>query len=204
MSKKSLMLLVVAVLAGAALWWSAAREDEHLADARQPSDEQMSVGTAAAMPVLGSADIAEGQRDAAEAAIRAVGTIAGPVKQRPAFVSAIEWQILQGVAAQHAHPEVELTRLVNHLRFSKQLEQWQALAGQADAAVRPMLAAQLLADIPARVQADEMTPADAQQLQQALLAGLVSDPNERQRRIAEEARRVGVQVAIEASTGSSQ
>ena len=68
------------------------------------------------------------QRAAADAALTLAGEppLAGKLTERPEFVSRIEWQILKAVAATQQNSEQELLRLVNYLRFSKQLEWWQS------------------------------------------------------------------------------
>ena len=63
-----------------------------------------------------------------------VKPIVGNVGEKPAFLSQMEWNMLKGVAQQNANPDKELTRLVNFVRFTKQLELWQALPEQTDAA----------------------------------------------------------------------
>lgn len=115
------------------------------------------------------------------------------IDERPDFVSAMEWQVLQGVSAQHAEPEKELQRLVEKLRFSKQQEAWQQLRGQEkspESAQRHALAVALLADIPARLKAGDMDKSAALRLQQELLADVVSDPVARAERAAAEAARL--------------
>ena len=54
--------------------------------------------------------------------------VVGIVKERPSYVSQMEWAMLQGVAQQQTYPDKELTRMVNFLRFTKQLEAWDGLA----------------------------------------------------------------------------
>lgn len=115
------------------------------------------------------------------------------IDARPDFVSAMEWQVLQGVAAQHAEPEKELQRLVEKLHFSKQQEGWQQLRSQeksSESVQRHALAVALLADIPARLKAGDMDKPAALRLQQDLLADVVSDPAARAERAGAEAARL--------------
>jgi hypothetical protein len=139
-----------------------------------------------------------GQAEAANALLQEVGgqPLSGPVTQRPDFVSPLEWQVLQGVARQHAHPERELTRLVNSLRFNKELELWRSGSIAAGSAAALALEKQLLEEIPARVAQQEMGLAEAQQLQQSLLKDLVPDSEERHQRAEQEASRLGVTFSI--------
>lgn len=119
-----------------------------------------------------------------------VKPIVGNVSEKPTFVSQMEWNMLKGVAQQHANPEKELTRLVNFVRFTKQLELWQALPEQTDAAKRQILANELLADLPQRLMQEEFDLPAAQKLQAELLNDAVQDPQERQARAVLEARRL--------------
>jgi hypothetical protein len=124
--------------------------------------------------------------------------IKGPITQRPSFVSEMEWTMLQGVAQQHAAPDKELTRLVNFLRFTKQMELWEGLPKSEDPAKRQALAAALLDDLPQRVANGEIDLKTAQTTQTALLADAVSDPQARKQRAATEGQRLQ-----QASAGSS-
>lgn len=117
--------------------------------------------------------------DASSGASAGAGAAAG---QRPAYVSALEWQVLQGLAAHSPDPARELARLVAKLRFSKQLELWRG--GEA------ALAAGLLADLPARVGAGDVDRDTARALQRELLAQLEPDPERRRARAEAEAGRL--------------
>lgn len=140
--------------------------------------------------------VAGQQKVAAAAVLHSSGAkaLTGVVAQRPDFVSPLEWEVLQGVARQNDDPGKELTRLVNNLRFSKQEEQWRALAAAStastDAAVRHALAWQLLDDIPARVTDRALDEAGARHLQQELLADVMADPQVRTQRATREAARL--------------
>jgi hypothetical protein len=133
------------------------------------------------------------QNTAARAAAAAADEqpLRGPIRQRPDFVSPLEWQALTTVAGAHGDSDEELTRLVNRLRFVKQKERWRNLhdAG-ADPAQRQALAERLLADIPAQVRSGSLDLADAQRLQLALLGDLIADPDRRLQRFSEEVRRL--------------
>lgn len=89
--------------------------------------------------------------------------LTGPITERPSFVSPMEWAMLQGVVQQHANPDKELTRMVNFLRFMKQMELLESLPKSAqNAAKRQVLTAQLVEDLPARVQGGDLELKDAQ------------------------------------------
>ncbi|MCH8497502.1 MAG: hypothetical protein LAT63_03425 [Marinobacter sp.] len=141
------------------------------------------------------------QRLAATEAGRAQLNDSELILQRPAYVSPVEWQVLKAVAAMQEDSERELTRLVHHLHFNKQLELWQgSLSGQGEAlgpVERTQLAMQILDAIPARVTNQELDQGSAHRLQLALLADLVEDPEERRLWAAEEAERIGVTFSLE-------
>lgn len=132
------------------------------------------------------------QKSASDAALQAVGEAPyrGAINERPAFVSPIEWQILQAAARQKPDSQQALTRMVNQLRFEKQLEIWQQWPAEGAPAKRDALAQQLLQELPERVANQETSVDDARQLQKALLATLVADPQQRAARQAEEAARL--------------
>ena len=69
-------------------------------------------------------DIIKMQMAAETAAIAAVELepAVAPLTERPEYVSSPEWIILNGVASRHETPDLELVRLVNLLRFNKQME----------------------------------------------------------------------------------
>jgi len=147
---------------------------------------------------LSADDVEHQQHEAAAAALAVINDreLQAPLRQRPRFVSPIEWQILKGIAAEHDNSDAELVRMVNFLRFSKQLEWWQDNLGGADAEMHARIGQHLLDDIPERVLRQDMDPADAQQLQFVLLENLIVDPDQRRQRLEREAQRIGVTFQI--------
>lgn len=119
-----------------------------------------------------------------------VKPITGEIKERPAFVSEMEWTMLKTVSQQHAAPEKELTRMVNFLRFSKQLELWESMPKTEDPAKRQALANELLEDLPNRVRSGELELADAQGKMQALVQDAESNDKDRARRMTSENTRL--------------
>ncbi|HEX5276067.1 MAG TPA: hypothetical protein VFW42_00190 [Fluviicoccus sp.] len=109
---------------------------------------------------------------------------------RPTFVSDMEWQVLQAVAAQQADPKAELARLVANLGFSKRRAAWEGLVKPEEAVQRRQLAASLLAEIPDRVRGQALDLPQAKALQQQLLAEVVEDPAERVARLQAEQQRL--------------
>lgn len=156
-----------------------------------PSTAQAMPDSAPPPPALVAEVIAE-QKEVAKAIERqpVVKPITGLITERPAFVSRMEWAMLQGVAQQHANPAQELTRLVNSLRFTKQLELWQDMPRTADPTQRQAVALELLNDLPQRLHNDEMDLPAAQKLQVALLGDAVPDATQRGVRAAKEAQRL--------------
>ncbi len=116
--------------------------------------------------------------------------IKGQVDERPEFISAMEWSVLKAVAQQHAHPEEELPRLINAVRFNKQLELWQDMPADADAAKRRVLADALLKDLPERVKQGNYSLGDAQKYMMALVKDLETDETRQRDRTNAEMRRL--------------
>lgn len=175
--KKWIVIAGVAVVAlGAAGYWFTQSEDGAEADRVVAVDEASSgAAPAAALPGTEFANpnpspeeskaVLEQQKEAAKIieAQTDMKPITGPITERPAFVSPMEWAMLQGVVQQHAQPDKELTRMVNFLRFMKQMEAYEALPRTPDnAAKRKSLANQLVEDLPNRVQAGDLDFKDAQ------------------------------------------
>lgn len=200
----ALLALVGAAMA-AVLWWWSHRDDAALGEqvaATAPAAQtdaaavpQPASLTAAPQPAgLPNTEAAmQAQQVAAAKVIEATPAmkpITGPVTERPEFVSEMEWAMLKGVAQQNPAPEAELTRLVNKLRFMKQLELWQSLEHSNDMAKRQQLAEQLLEDLPQRLANADLDKPEAQKLQASLLKDAVSDEQARKKRAETEARRL--------------
>lgn len=142
-------------------------------------------------PAASSAAIIDAQARAQQAALAATESPADTaIGERPDYVSEMEWQVLKGVAANSTDPERELGRLVAKLRFTRQLELWQAMSPQD--ARRDNLARRLLADIPDRVTNRDLDLHDARQLQQQLLEDTIADAVEREVRLEVEQQRLRV------------
>jgi len=143
-------------------------------------------------------DIIKMQMVAETAAIAAVELepAVAPLTERPEYVSSPEWIILNGVASRHETPDLELVRLVNLLRFNKQME---ALNKATDDSVRIKLAEAILRQMPDRVSNKEMSIEKAQSIQLSLINTLYTDPEQVRERAAEEAERIGAQFQIRQS-----
>ena len=195
-------LVVVVVVAGAAwFWWSSPGSPEAQ---DSPTDEVAATNVDSAQTEQDSEqyrELAEQQEQAARAVQGQLGEpeFDGPIKERPDFVSPMEWRVLKSVAAGEADSDRELTRLVNRIRFAKLREHWDNLQGSSQADQRHAIARQLLDDIPHRVDQQEMDVSQAQQLQQQLLADLISDPEKRRQRAAQEAKRIGITFEMQSS-----
>lgn len=199
--KRSLLLAagVVAAVIGGMMFWEPQKDNHDTVAVAEPQAPEQAV--ADSLADLDPQQVEVEQLAANQAALDEIGEdpYQGPVKERPAFVSPLEWQVLKTVASRHPDSEQELTRLVNHLRFAKQWDLWEA-TDTRDSARRQALAKQLLEEIPSRVRNQELDPAYAQQMQQSLLADLVPDVQERRRRAAEEAARIGVKFQVESGS----
>ena len=143
-------------------------------------------------------DIIKMQMAAETAAIAAVELepAVAPLTERPEYVSSPEWIILNGVASRHETPDLGLVRLVNLLRFNKQME---ALNKATDDSVRIKLAEAILRQMPDRVSNKEMSIEKAQSIQLSLINTLYTDPEQVRERAAEEAERIGAQFQIRQS-----
>lgn len=194
-----LSLLLVAALAGFWLLKDASSPETATSDAN-PARAEVRFERVEDLKSLSPEEAAKMQHQAAAAASQAVDMepLKEPVSERPDYVSPIEWTILQTVAEQSENPQAHLTRLVNKLRFSKQVELW-----ENDETLNPQqksaLARQILNDIPGQVADNSLASENAQQLQTRILATLYSDPEKRQARAAEEAERIGVTFSLQAS-----
>lgn len=116
--------------------------DEHSG----PSD--IPVNTQDIQTRLSPSHIMAQMADAAEKA-----TLAKPVEhvppKRPAFVSQVEWDILQEIAGKAPDKDVELTLLVNKLLFFKKFETWKSMKDAGDdSSARRQLAGDMLAMLP--------------------------------------------------------
>lgn len=189
-----LALGAAALAAAAAAWWTHATPPEPSPSTGTARDESTPV-TPQASPgsELAFKEMVSGQSEAAKALASqpAVRPVDGPITERPSYVSPMEWMVLKGTASQKPQPERELTRMVNFLRFTKQMELLQSLPRTADAQPRrEALANALLADLPERLINDEMSLKDLRQTQAELLQDAESDPQRRQARAQAESRRL--------------
>ncbi len=195
------VLAVVVVAGGISLWWNDSQQRVLTVEPAQDLDSASTGAmTGDEIENLDSKVLAEDQLAANQAAARELGEppITAPLTERPPFVSLIEWNVLKRVASQHPEPGRELVRLVNHLRFAKQWELWTE-SDSVSEVQREALGRQLLEEIPQRVTNRELDAVYAQQMQMTLLNNLISDPQERRRRAAEEAARIGINFSVEKS-----
>lgn len=197
----------VAVGAMAAAWWTYSASPESSLRADQgatPAQASLSQASATASSSYQLADVVAGQSAAARALATqpAVKPIDGPVTDRPAFVSPMEWMVLKGTVSQHPHPERELTRMVNFLRFTKQMELLETLPRTGEVQPRRQaLANELLADLPQRLLNDEMPMKDLRETQVMLLQDAEPDPERRQARAQVEARRLEQALSTQQAKG---
>ncbi len=159
-----LWALALGLGAGVAVWWVQARV-------------QSSGDVQAAKPVApaGSAAKAPLQIDTA---LLVPPTVAAD--GRPSDFSPEDWAALREAMAKTSNPKAEMERVVKYLRFQKGFEQWQQLLESSRVAERHQLAERLLAQVPDRMRAGELTMGEALMLESALWADL--EPNEAQRK----------------------
>lgn len=115
--------------------------------------------------------------------------VAAPMT-RPEYLSDMEWTMIQGVANQAKDPQAEMTRLVNAVRFNKQLEMWQDLPADADRAKRQTLARALLDDLPERVKAGNYGVVDAKGMAEKMVADIEADDTRKASRLKKEFKRL--------------
>lgn len=113
--------------------------------------------------------------------------------ERPAFLSEEEWSALKEALKDTPNREKEQARIVEYLRFQKQVQQWQSLRDSPNVAQRRQLAAEVLDSIPAHLANRELNAGEAQMLQSALLEDLVPDAQQRQARAEIEKQRLVTQ-----------
>ncbi|MGC4061486.1 MAG: hypothetical protein QM749_11840 [Aquabacterium sp.] len=188
-NKKWMVMLGVGMaVVVAAVWWSRQPQASDRVQEAAPSTPVQNSAQAEAEKMAHSPEAAAmvaQQKEAAKVLENQpeMKPIIGPVKERPPYVSQMEWAMLQGVAQQQNDPDKELTRMVNFLRFSKQVELWEALPKTPEnAAKRQTLAVQLVDDLPTRVINGELDLKDAQGKLAAFMADAVTDPNLRRQR----------------------
>lgn len=192
----------VAVVAAAAMWWSRSPSPEDAGRVTAASPGASSQAMAAQVPASSTMTAAqievetkvmqERQQEAAKELEKQPGLkpIVGPIKERPSFVSALEWQMLKGVSQQAGDPDRELTRLVNFLRFNKQLELWEGMSQSPDKARRKELADQLIGELPVRITQGEMDLTEAKRILTGLLNDAEPDAQARGKRAAAETARL--------------
>ena len=194
---KTLALILAVIMLAAAGWYD--HEQGITANSLLTDNTAIDFGNPAALdPYLLEAE----QLAAAEAALNLAGEhpLAGNIIERPDFVSRIEWQILKGVVAARENSEQELLRLVNYLRFNKQLEWWQSQQPDPNHHQHVRVGWKLLNEIPARVEQQDLAADQAQRLQVTLLEVLEPDPGKRRHHLEREAARIGVTFRIESSS----
>jgi hypothetical protein len=190
------IMLAAVPLAVALAWWARSESAIPLAPLQEraalPQPEAVPPSAPATVQAPPDPALVAMQQAAAQALASqsAPAPVKGLVRERPDYVSVMEWTLLQAVARHHLHPEAELTRLVNSLRFNKQLERWQDTALSLLPAERQALARSLVDDLPARVQHGDMDLPGARQVLDDTLAALEPDAEARPRRLEAELQRL--------------
>jgi hypothetical protein len=155
-TKIIITLLTAGVLLSAAFWFWQSGNDEDDAGAPRSIAFNMTKD-----------EIMNAEKTAAMAAVSGT-TISGAVTERPAFITEIEWQVLQNVAKQN--PNVTLTNLVNKMLFAKKKQAW--LSAGKDTAERKLLARQLLDMIPNQLACEAIDAETAEEMKGQLQADL--------------------------------
>jgi len=99
-------------------------------------------------------------------AIIAGKAVAGPVTERPDYVSETEWQVFQNVTRDQPERDKRLTDLINKILFIKKRTAW--LAAEKKSAQRRQLARQLMEMIPGQLETEAIDPVSAKELEDQL------------------------------------
>jgi hypothetical protein len=171
-----LALLAAALCLAAAAYWQMNTTSAPVAPAPAASANSIpaSDANAATTPPEPSKDVGVLLAQQAEATREiekepAIKPAEGSVSERPSYLSVIEWEMLKGVAQQSDNPTQSLTRLVNSVRYTKQLELWQDMPKDAPFEKRHALAKQLLAELPERLNQGDYDFTGAKRLHDQLL-----------------------------------
>ena len=138
------------------------------------------------------------QKESFNAVINAASDVseATAINERPDYISPAEWLMLTSVAKQKTNADEELVRLVNLVRFNKQLELLKKTPSDEE---RVVLTEAVLNQLPARIQNKEMSVERAQSVQLQLIENLYTNQADIRARAAKEAQRIGAVFAIEKS-----
>jgi len=151
----------VMILSGLVFWYS--RNDKN-------TDDPLSTKQSVAFN-MSKKEIIDAQKVADVAAISGK-TVSGPVKQRPDYVSEVEWQVFQGVTKNQPENEKKLTNLVNKMLFIKKKQAW--LSSPENSDQRRQLAGELLKMIPGQLEIEAIDSATAKEMETKLNAELKS------------------------------
>jgi hypothetical protein len=138
------------------------------------------------------------QKESFNAVINAASDVSEvtAINERPDYISPAEWLMLTSVAKQKKNADEELVRLVNLVRFNKQLELLKKTPSDEE---RVVLTEAVLNQLPARIQNKEMSVERAQSVQLQLIENLYTNQDDIRARAAKEAQRIGAVFAIEQS-----
>ncbi len=114
-------------------------------------------------------EIIDAQKVAAVAAIPGK-TVSGTVKQRPDYVSEMEWQVFRNVTGNQPDSDQRLTNLVNKMLFIKKKQAWRDARENTDQ--RRQLARQLLDMIPEQLAIEAIDAETANAMKARLTADL--------------------------------
>lgn len=153
----SVLIIGVLMITGFLYWWNGS--DENMEDSASATQTIMSN--------MSEKQIIDGQELAALAVIPGK-TVSGTLKERPDYVSEMEWEVLQNVARQN--PDVKLTDLVNKMLFFKKMQAWADAAENTD--LRRQLARQLLDMIPGQLESEAIDSKTAKEMEAILNADL--------------------------------
>lgn len=203
MSMKLSMVLGAGLLMGLGGYFYSQSSDVQTASLIGASSESGVASTsesysAEQLSKMAPADLMDMQKQSFTAVIAAANNTseATNINERPAYISPAEWLMLSSVADQKEDPAAELVRLVNLVRFNKQLELLKKSPSESD---RQILTEAVLSQLPTRIQNKELSIERAQSIQLQLIENLYTNQADIRARAAKEAERIGAVFAIEQS-----
>ncbi len=121
-----------------------------------------------------------------------------PAKEKPAALTAHEWDVVQARAAAASQPGQEAARMADYIAFQKIYLEWRSLAGGQDPGRRDYLGQLLLDGLPAHVQQGSVALQQARSIQDEVIAARVPDPSQRAPLLEVERQRLPAQGEVSA------
>lgn len=115
------------------------------------------------------------------------------ITRKPDALSDLEWSALKNASGHGVNSEHELARMADYAVFQKKFMQWQSPDMSASPSQREHLGRELLDEIPNKVAQGVLATQQAEQIQEAVLTELTSEPTRRAQLLDIERRRLPAQ-----------